>query len=342
MQEKQYHEKAQKCVQSRLAKLEGKEQKDSGTFSAFPNQAYRFEEMLNEARYKLDSNGFVLVPIRQPHQVQYKLGRAYPQLGSFKEEELDAETTSYARQSLSKRRVKKELFYCILVLTELQKDPATFLLTQVPDPIYFKLGDYREIIHRPLDLITICGKLMRNEYSGADGFQNDMVTMIQNNKIYFMFHAEIYSLLLRFEEQFWFLIEEKVPRYQEAVASRMRTTRFQGVEKRRTSKRKKYDKYQRKELVALVAEQSNQRKKIILDYVKQNCSQYLKKVNYNDTIEVQAMPVRFLREIEGLCEIRIQFDREEEQAQPSYTGKEFARALGGEGDIYFGSDEDDD
>lgn len=52
----------------------------------------------------------------------------------------------------------------------------------------------------------------------------------------------------------------------------MRTTRFQGVEKRRTSKRKKYDKYQRKELVALVAEQSNQRKKIILDYVKQNCS----------------------------------------------------------------------
>lgn len=105
------------------------------------------------------------------------------------------------------------MFYCILVLTELQKDPATFLLTQVPDPIYFKLGDYREIIHRPLDLITICGKLMRNEYSGADGFQNDMVTMIQNNKIYFMFHAEIYSLLLRFEEQFWFLIEEKVPRY---------------------------------------------------------------------------------------------------------------------------------
>jgi hypothetical protein len=137
----------------------------------------------------------------------------------------------------------------------------------VPDPIYFKLGDYKEVIHRPLDLITICGKLMRNEYSGKDEFRNDMVTMIQNNKIYFMFHAEIYSLQLSFEERFWFLFEEMVPRYQEAVASRMRTIRFQGVEKRKNSKRKKYDKSQRKELVALVAQQSGQRKKIILDYV---------------------------------------------------------------------------
>jgi hypothetical protein len=155
-----------------------------------------------------------------------------------------------------------------MVLAELQNNEAAFLLTQVPDPIYFKLGDYSEIIEKPLDLITICGKLMRNEYSGPDEFQTDMVTMIQNNKIYFLFHGEIYSLLLRFEEEFWFLTEEMLPRYRDALSSRLRETRFLGVEKRRTSKRKKYDKTQRKELVALVAQQSNQRKKIILEYVK--------------------------------------------------------------------------
>jgi hypothetical protein len=83
-----------------------------------------------------------------------------------------------------------------------------------------------------------------------------------------LFHGEIYSLLLRFEEEFWFLTEEMLPRYRDALSSRLRETRFLGVEKRRTSKRKKYDKTQRKELVALVAQQSNQRKKIILEYVK--------------------------------------------------------------------------
>lgn len=56
------------------------------------------------------------------------------------------------------------MIYCFLVLTELQKNVANFLLTQVPDPIFFKLGDYSEIIEKPIDLITICGRLLRNVY----------------------------------------------------------------------------------------------------------------------------------------------------------------------------------
>lgn len=90
------------------------------------------------------------------------------------------------------------MFYCFLVLTELQKNAASFLLTQVPDPIFFKLGDYSEIIEEPIDLITICGKLLRNVYKSPEEFENDMVRLIQNNKIYFLFHGEIYSLLLKF------------------------------------------------------------------------------------------------------------------------------------------------
>ena len=116
----------------------------------------------------------------------------------------------------------------------------------MPDPIFFKLGDYSEIIEKPIDLITICGKLLRNVYSSPEDFQNDMVTLIQNNKIYFLFHGEIYTLLLKFEEEFWHLIEEMVPKYKAALASRLRSVRFQGVEKRKASKRKKYDKVQRK------------------------------------------------------------------------------------------------
>jgi hypothetical protein len=30
-------------------------------------------------------------------------------------------------------------------------------------------------------------------------------------------------------------------------------------------------------------------------------------VGYNETIELERMPVNYLREIEGLCEIRIEF-----------------------------------
>jgi len=45
-----------------------------------------------------------------------------------------------------------------------------------------------------------------------------MVTLIQNNKIYFLLHGEIYSLLLKFEEEFWFLWSEMVPKYREAYA----------------------------------------------------------------------------------------------------------------------------
>jgi len=51
-------------IQWRLSRLSEKPQGDIGTFSAFPNQAYRFEEMLNQARYKLNSKGFIFVPIR--------------------------------------------------------------------------------------------------------------------------------------------------------------------------------------------------------------------------------------------------------------------------------------
>lgn len=193
------------------------------------------------------------------------------------------------------------------MLTELQKNAASFLLTQVPDPIFFKLGDYSEIIEEPIDLITICGKLLRNVYKSPEEFENDMVRLIQNNKLYFLFHGEIYSLLLKFEEEFWRITEEMVPKYKAALASRLRSNRFQGAEKRKASKRKKYDKVQRKQLVALVAQQSNQRKKVILDYIKQHCPQFIKRINYNETIEVEAMPVRFLREVEGLCEIRIEF-----------------------------------
>lgn len=139
-------------------------------------------------------------------------------MGSFEEEEQDAENLSFTRQRLSKKRVSKEMFYCLLVLTELQRHPAAFLLTQLPDPIYFKLGDYSETIHQPLDLVTICGKLMRNVYSGPEEFQNDMVTLIQNNKIYFLLHGEIYTLLLQFEEEFWIHWEETIPKYREAHA----------------------------------------------------------------------------------------------------------------------------
>ena len=115
------------------------------------------------------------------------------------------------------------------MLTELQKNAASFLLTQVPDPIFFKLGDYSEIIEEPIDLITICGKLLRNVYKSLEEFQNDMVRLIQNNKIYFLFHGEIYSLLLKFEEEFWSLTEEMVPKYKAALASRLRRGRLRNA-----------------------------------------------------------------------------------------------------------------
>ena len=68
----------------------------------------------------------------------------------------------------------------------------------LPDPIHLKLYDYRDIIHRPLDLRIISNKLVRGKYKDRREFEADMVAMIQNCKIYFIGDEEMFDVAVKF------------------------------------------------------------------------------------------------------------------------------------------------
>lgn len=61
-----------------------------------------------------------------------------------------------------------------------------------------KLHDYTKIIQKPLDLYTIYFRILRGEYKLPDEFVDDIKTMINNAKIYFIHYSSILTDVLRF------------------------------------------------------------------------------------------------------------------------------------------------
>lgn len=95
----------------------------------------------------------------------------------------------------------------------LQNSSTSQLFLNSPNEIYMKLRKYQEIIHNPLDLFTIAYRILRGEYSNSDDFQVDIVTMIQNYKIYFIHTPQILTEIIRFEELYWYLNDVELPKY---------------------------------------------------------------------------------------------------------------------------------
>ena len=68
----------------------------------------------------------------------------------------------------------------------------------LPDVIFLNLPDYYDRIKRPIDMYTIGNKILRHSYSNNNDFEIDVVTMINNFKIYFMYDPELFGIAIKF------------------------------------------------------------------------------------------------------------------------------------------------
>jgi hypothetical protein len=84
---------------------------------------------------------------------------------TFYEDERQILVDFYQMLDLVKRDPnRKKHIHLFLTLEELKRHHLSKYFMALPDPIHLKLHDYRDIIHRPLDLRLISNKLVRGKY----------------------------------------------------------------------------------------------------------------------------------------------------------------------------------
>jgi hypothetical protein len=96
-----------------------------------------------------------------------------------------------------------------VTLEKLRRSSLSIYYMALPDPLTMKAFDYRDVIPSSLDMRIIANKLLRGKYQDDDAFELDMVTMIQNSKVYFVIDMEMYDIAIQFEELFWKTWENK-------------------------------------------------------------------------------------------------------------------------------------
>lgn len=79
----------------------------------------------------------------------------------------------------------------------------------LPDPLYLGIYDYKDAIGNPLDIRLIANKLLRGKYEEKEDFECDVVTMIQNFKIYFIGSMEMFDIAVKFEHFFRKIFENQ-------------------------------------------------------------------------------------------------------------------------------------
>lgn len=141
----------------------------------------------------------MLMPVRSKSQTLTMKGMPERPKRTFEKDELQNLIDYYQMLDLVKPdpRRKKNL-HLFLTLEQLKRHHLSKYFLALPDPIHLKLYDYREVIHRPLDLRIIANKLVRGKYKDRREFEVDMVTMIQNHKIYFIGDVEMLEIAVRF------------------------------------------------------------------------------------------------------------------------------------------------
>ena len=80
----------------------------------------------------------------------------------------------------------------------LRRSPYSNYFMYLPDAIFLNLPDYYHRIKRPIDMYTIGNNILKHSYSTKDDFETDVVTMINNFKIYFMGNHELFGIAINF------------------------------------------------------------------------------------------------------------------------------------------------
>ena len=114
--------------------------------------------------------GFLLLPIRQEAQTLYKTAFQEEQALTFAEEEESTLLDFYTNLDSIRSKVNQEEFECFLTLEQLRRHPLSKYFMALPDPLYLQLYDYKDTIHKPLDMRTIANKLLRKKYGNAQEF----------------------------------------------------------------------------------------------------------------------------------------------------------------------------